>query len=572
MLRTIPRRSLWRNTFESRVALVEHRSVPAIHRHYVDDKKPPSDAGTTKKPSNHVTSIIRPSDPQTPLDRIQHQKEETNATKTIFEGQSETGESPSAESVSVNDVSNDNPDAVKKEPGAMNMNGLSGRVGEPLIAGGVDKVKPQTNIPRAIRESIGYEKTASSNVPPSPRHENPTRSESIHDVIGDGQRPVILEKSYKANRNRPQNDQQLLAKNQHSSTDTTKPAEPSGSSDQPSRNSILDLFDSENKTKVKKPRKSEPPNEQNFNPLSAHQLDNADIDLSPWEAPHKIDRQDLNQGINPDDCAGVQRGSWETEEVVPSEPMNSAQPTDEEIKAIQEAFNNLPKPKLRRQKKTSVDLDPSTSEATQPSPWDYFYPPMPPADSLSSALRDENRDSRARTKSAQDVYDPFAHKEKIPKWPFMYNRDALLELCAKHLMRHGKKASAEKQLQAILMRILEHYPRRHPVTLLAEAIDRNAPILKNAVLRDRSGSRMSIQPFPLFEKQRIRIGFLSMVKAANDQQKGRGIHSFPERFMREVIKVMEGRGAGLPFRIAEHKKAIQNRLNLQIPRQPGRMR
>lgn len=145
----------------------------------------------------------------------------------------------------------------------------------------------------------------------------------------------------------------------------------------------------------------------------------------------------------------------------------------------------------------------------------------------------------------------------------MYNRDKFVELCTNYLMRDGKKATAEKVLQQVFLRILEHYPRRHPVTLLAEALDRNAPLLKNVNVRD-SSLRATIVPKPLFEKQRIRVGWMSLINAASKSRE-HGL-PFPDRLAKEVIKVMEGRGAGLPFRIAEHKKAMAHKLNVKLPK------
>ena len=160
------------------------------------------------------------------------------------------------------------------------------------------------------------------------------------------------------------------------------------------------------------------------------------------------------------------------------------------------------------------------------------------------------------------VYDPFANATKQIKWPFFYNRDELVSLCTNHIMWDGKKARAEKIMQEMFMLILEKYPRTHPVTLFAEALDKNAPLFKH--LTATSGAKTFAVPLPLNERQRIRTGWYSMIRPA---AKGSNTIPFSQRLADEVIKAYEGRSGGLQKRLSEHKKAMASKLNLKLPKQ-----
>jgi len=112
------------------------------------------------------------------------------------------------------------------------------------------------------------------------------------------------------------------------------------------------------------------------------------------------------------------------------------------------------------------------------------------------------------------------------------------------------------------MLILEKYPRTHPVTLFAEALDKNAPLFKH--LTATSGAKTFAVPLPLNERQRIRTGCYSMIRPA---AKGSNTIPFSQRLADEVIKAYEGRSGGLQKRLSEHKKAMASKLNLKLPKQ-----
>ena len=181
------------------------------------------------------------------------------------------------------------------------------------------------------------------------------------------------------------------------------------------------------------------------------------------------------------------------------------------------------------------------------SSWDYFYPPPAPPTSLKTSISNNSKDPHARPPP-----------QKIPiKWPFLYNRDELVSKCVNYIMRHGRKASAEKTLQAIFMKIMELRPDRHPVTLLAEAIDLNAPYTRLKTYK--RSMKITLSPVALFEKQRIRKGFSVLEKAAAKKDE-----PFITAFAKEVVKSMEGRGPGVVSRYEEHRKAMVQKLHIKM--------
>ena len=477
-------------------------------------------------------------------------------------------ESLPTEGIPVKDVFNENPETMETAPKPIKQDNISGVE----VSHGVKESESHdpighSGMPHITEESIAYERiisggTASRTADSSTGYETPVMAVPIEEVIGDAPKPAVMDTSLQYYDETPPGGQMSQADCQVTPLDSSgiaKPSEPIA----PPRRSILDLFGAERKSIARKPRTSDAIEHMTYNPLSSYGLDQSNIDLPQWGDVQRIPRPSSPRDLDPEEYTDIKRVIWETEE-----PENKPDPTFLSTTEVQEDYLNPPKPEPRQSAKLDLDLNISTSETSSLSPWDYFYPPPSPPKTLEQALNQQNQRQR-REKGAiptQDSYDPYKRSETKSLWPWMYNRDELVELCTNHLMRDGKKATAEKIMQKMLMKLLEHYPRRHPVTLLAEALDRNAPILRNAHSRD--GLKITITPLPLFERQRIRVGWLSLVKAAG--KKNTSKEPFPDRLANEVIKVMEGKGAGIAFRIAEHKKAMANKLNVQVPKRRSR--
>jgi len=307
------------------------------------------------------------------------------------------------------------------------------------------------------------------------------------------------------------------------------------------RNSILDLFGPETVEKTKPTQSTTPVDTPKYNPLSAHELDESNIDLSVWQESQQAQKQKLEAELNPDEWADTRRGVWETEDVEnhsAPEPVETLPLHDE----VREQFLHLPKPKP---KQIPFDLSLPEARPASGSDWDYFYPPARPPRSLESI----------------ELRQQLAKKKKPIKWPFFYNRDQLVDVCTNHIMKDGKKARADKIMQEMFLILLEKYPRKHPVTLFAEALDKNAPLFKH--LNATKGAKAIPVPWPLNERQRIRRAWHAMIKPAGK----RGPPApFAEKLANEVIKAYEERSGGAQLRLNEHKKAMASRMNVKLPK------
>lgn len=326
------------------------------------------------------------------------------------------------------------------------------------------------------------------------------------------------------------------------------------------RTSILDLFGPE----TRQSRSSKPPTQvdpEKYNPLSAHGLDKNGLDLSSWQASQETQQQKSAGEFNPEEWADTRRSVGETEDIkhplVPKEPPETS-PLHSEVR---EMFQRTQRP---RRKLSPLNIPLPEDTPISSSPWDYFYPPARPPRSLKAVEEAAARSQHPslKNKDKGDVYDPFSHIEKQVKWPFFYHRDQLVSLCTNHIMRDGKKARAEKIMQEMFMLILEKYPRMHPVTLFAEALDKNAPLFKH--LSAMMGAKIKTVPVPLNERQRIRVGWFSMVRPA---ARGGNTIPFSQKLADEVIKAYEGKSGGLQNRLSEHKKAMSSKLNMKLPKQ-----
>lgn len=431
-----------------------------------------------------------------------------------------------------------------------------------------DKKSPSDNIasiPQADRPRHQVEESTvlTNTLPDESRDATPEMASPVgtpvEEITADGEKPEVTEAA---------EETQHLSKEAQAltatppTTDTFTGGDDIPEANEVARKSILDLFGPET-IKRSQPappvQDSTPDMEPKFNPLSAHDLDEGGLDLSGWEEARRAEKQKLEAELNPAEWADTtQRGVWETQDV---ERHNNEQQQEKLVEStplhaeIREQFLQTPRPKP---KITPLDLSIPEPTSSEPSPWDYFYPPAPPPRTLAAVQRSLNPTNQ---KSQKGVYDPFAAQEKEIKWPFFYNRDQLVDLCTNHIMRDGKKARAEKIMQEMFLIILEKFPRMHPVTLFAEALDKNAPLFKNK--STTLGSKAMTVPVPMTERQRIRMAWYSIINSA---AKGSSTTRFYEKLANEVIKAYEGRSGGVQNRLSEHKKAMANKLNIKQPR------
>lgn len=555
MLQSIPRRLLLRSVrYSIQLPVSRQYVLPLTRRNFAVTTRCPKD--DPKKPiSDFVASQTPPSNPETPPDRMPHQTEEDIASEKIFNEQPTSGNGLPPEGVPVEEVIKETPGAMENapevikeevEPVESRSEGLSGDSADQAASG-------KGGMPHVSEEKIAYERimsgdeaTGASNS--SAGKETPASAVPIEEVIGDGEKPAIMEQS--------ENDEEPPAGGQ--SLRHEIPDESAEST----RKSILDLFGSETaprKGSKQSTKTTDAAARENVNPLASEGLDK--VELSAWES-HRSPEPKHAVDTDPEPWATSQRGTWETEKPHSDE-------SHSQLTQFQEFYKTLEPPKPPKKKKVlPYDLRLPEKEPNPSSPWDYFYPAAPPPESLTTALRQryENQHPEARKKRLQkDVYDPYAAEKKLVRWPFLYNRDELVNLCINHMMRNGKKARAEKIMQDAFFLVMQQFPRQHPVAILAEAVDRNAPLTKNP----KSGGKGILKPVALNERQRIRAGWLSMVKAAGKVTRETIKIPFSTRLAKEIIKTMEGRGAGVPNRHQVHLTSMQNKMNIQLPRKPA---
>jgi small subunit ribosomal protein S7 len=561
MLRPIARRLPIGSAVRSAPFSAVNRTFLTPRRQY--SKKPPSNDEPTLPPiSDYIISQRPPSNTQTPTERIPHQTDKDIPTDEIFGEQSSNAHDDGLadKDLPVEGIFKRDPKAMKEAPNIIKNDGQLNSEGR--VARDNDEhqsLAGRSGIPHVTEESIGTERVISGDdvlvaSKSAPGEEIPVAGVPIEEVVGDGQNPEVMEDPIghplvSGNRTCNANEDPSST-----STKSTSTGEDDYITDatESTRKSILDLFGLAPPRKAQQKAPKPPVYPSKHEP--GFSLPLQDLDLSAWDEYRATQHKITEDNINPEEWADLRRGTWDQVEP-PQEPDPIEEPTNE----IQAPHNQ------RTPRETvPLDLPLQFNSRKPPSPWDFFYPaPRSPA-SLQVVT---NRQKRSPRKSKKDVYDPFIVKEKVTRWPFLYNRDQLVERCTNLLMVSGKKATAEKIMQTMFLRILELHPRVHPVTYFAEAIDRNAPLLKNSVTKTPGGRKSVIRPVALTEQQRIRRAWMFLIRGAG---KGDNTVPFPERLANEVIKVMGGQASGLQVRTNEHKLAISNRLNVQVPRRISR--
>ena len=567
----------------SRVS-VGHRLNLPVCRGYADKKLPPNsnDSSSSAPASDYIPSQTPLSNPEMPQRCMSHQTQKDVVSGKIFgeELSTRADEGLPVDGVVVDNVIYENRQKLQKDAEDIRQNGTAETIGEADVAG--SQVEGRRGINHITKESLACEQIVSGGdeseaTKRSPGDKAPTSAVPTKVAAGDGEKPAVTNASLKnINDLHPTPGGHVVRTNGGRTSAMICEAEQFPESTEPMqkpRKSILHLFGPETTPKERATPNPQPVSQPKVNPLEPHRLDGSNTDLLDWEKSIKYDSQ---RNTEVDELKVIEGGKLESKRESESQRRADAHAQDVATaqrqvqlrRRILQNFNNMPKPQSR-----GISLDVpllSLSDGTSPSPWDYFYPPQQASKSLTATLEDQAGSQKFKVSDAikEPVYNPYEHKKKHVRWPFMYNRDQLLELCTNHLMRDGKKARAEKILQDMFLELLEHYPRRHPVTLLAEALDRTAPILKT--LSSRVGLKVTTTPVALFEKQRIRLGWNTLIKAASNDTKPiqarEHITPFSGRLAREVIKVIEGKGAGLAHRIAEHRKAMLNKLNVKLPR------
>ncbi|GMK59085.1 hypothetical protein CspeluHIS016_0701000 [Cutaneotrichosporon spelunceum] len=135
--------------------------------------------------------------------------------------------------------------------------------------------------------------------------------------------------------------------------------------------------------------------------------------------------------------------------------------------------------------------------------------------------------------------------------------DPILELFTNMLMRHGKKASAQRAVSSILG-LIQGATNAPPLPQLQRAVELSSPSVRMLSMRKRAKTVMT--PRALTDRQRARTGIKWLLKSAERGRKG-GVKR-EDRVAREVLAVLEG-SSDVFKRVEEvHKIAMLQRSNI----------
>ncbi|KAF2689950.1 ribosomal protein S7 [Lentithecium fluviatile CBS 122367] len=176
----------------------------------------------------------------------------------------------------------------------------------------------------------------------------------------------------------------------------------------------------------------------------------------------------------------------------------------------------------------------------------------------------------------------------IPKDAHVKHRyDPVVDQVTNLLMRHGKKAAAQRDMALILQHLRtsgiptinptrpliagapppSHLPL-NPILYLTLAIDSVAPLLRIRLQKGAAGGGAALQlPLPLGQRQRRRTAVQWILSAASRRRNtGSGKGSFAQRVAQEIVAVVEGKSSLWERRNAIHKQGVAARANIILPR------
>lgn len=168
----------------------------------------------------------------------------------------------------------------------------------------------------------------------------------------------------------------------------------------------------------------------------------------------------------------------------------------------------------------------------------------------------------AEAKEALNEFNPT--EEQIKEWealkdkPLPQLKDPVVQHVTNMIMRHGKKARAEKIISRALY-LLYCKTRQDPVELLKKALDDMAPLM--IVKTFSTGvAKAAVIPVPLNKRQRNRLAWNWIVEGANKRVSS----DFAVRLGEELVAVHEGKSSGYEKRDQMHKTAIAHRSYIRL--------
>jgi small subunit ribosomal protein S7 len=140
--------------------------------------------------------------------------------------------------------------------------------------------------------------------------------------------------------------------------------------------------------------------------------------------------------------------------------------------------------------------------------------------------------------------------------------DPVLDLFTNLIMKHGKKAEAQRHVSNILT-LLQRATNSPPVPLFHKAIELSSPQVR--LLSMKKSAKTVQSPRALNERQRTRTGIQWLLKAAERGRKG-GIRR-DDRVAREVLAVIEGTSDVFKKLEEVHKASMLQRCVLLLIRE-----
>lgn len=137
-------------------------------------------------------------------------------------------------------------------------------------------------------------------------------------------------------------------------------------------------------------------------------------------------------------------------------------------------------------------------------------------------------------------------------------KDEVLEHCTNLIMKHGKKARAEKLLARALY-VVKLQLRKDPVVVLKDILEQMAPLMVVKTFKNRTAKSTMI-PVPLGRRQRLRTAFSWILDGASKRQAS----SFSVRLGEELIAAYNGNSNGFAKRAQMHKDAMSYRAYIKL--------
>lgn len=133
-------------------------------------------------------------------------------------------------------------------------------------------------------------------------------------------------------------------------------------------------------------------------------------------------------------------------------------------------------------------------------------------------------------------------------------KDETIEAFVCHLMRHGKKAMANRQVLG-MMRHLAAALNTDPLPALRHAIDLASPMVR--VRTNVQGAKNIQHPVALNPQQMRRRGLVNIIQAS----KKKSDREIEKRLAKEILGVLDGNSEALRKKEEVHKDAVRVRAN-----------